>query len=43
MKNEFLIVKNIKEFIVSLDNFLNNYPRKEYELRNRLVNTSYIY
>ncbi len=41
MKNEFLIVKNIKEFIVSLDNFLNNYPRKEYELRNRLVNTSY--
>ena len=41
MKNEFLIVKNIKEFIVSLDNFLNNYPRKEYELRNLLVNTSY--
>lgn len=41
MKNEFLIVKNIKEFIVSLDNFLSNYPRKEYELRNRLVNTSY--
>ncbi len=41
MKNEFLIVKNIKEFILSLDNFLNNYPRKEYELRNRLVNTSY--
>lgn len=41
MKNEFLIVKNIKEFIVSLDKFLNNYPRKEYELRNRLVNTSY--
>lgn len=41
MKNEFLIVKNIKEFILSLDNFLNNYPRKEYELRNLLVNTSY--
>ena len=41
MKNEYLIVKNIKEFILSLDNFLSNYPRKEYELRNRLVNTSY--
>lgn len=41
MKSEFLIAKNIKDFINSLDDFIINFPRKEYELRNRLVNTSY--
>lgn len=41
MKNELIIVKNIKEFIYSLDLIIDNYPRKYYELRNNIVNTSY--
>ena len=41
MKNELIIVKNIKEFIYNVDLIIENYPKKEYELRNRLVNTSY--
>lgn len=39
--DEFKIVKNIKEFILSLDKYLINYPRCEFELRNRLVYDSY--
>ena len=41
MKNELIIVKNIKEFIYSLDLIIDNYPRKYYELRNNIMNTSY--
>lgn len=41
MKNEFLIAKNIKEFISLLDDIIDNYPRKYFELRNKLFNTSY--
>jgi len=41
MNERFLVIKNIKEFILSLDNIINNYPRREYELRNRIVNDSY--
>ncbi len=41
MKNELIIVKNIKEFIYSLDLIIDNFPRKYYELRNNIMNTSY--
>lgn len=37
----FLIAKQIKEFIMMLDDYLLNYPHKYYELRNRLVDDSY--
>lgn len=40
-KNNFKISKYIKEFILKLDDYLINYPRREFELRNRLVNDSY--
>ncbi len=39
--NKFLLPKYIKDFIMTLDDYLINYPRKYYELRNRLVNDSY--
>ena len=39
--NELIIIKNIKEFIMILDNYLTCYPKKYYELRNRLVFDSY--
>ena len=29
MNNEFRIVKNMKQFILSLDSFLINYPKSE--------------
>ena len=41
MNEKFTIAKYIKEFIMVVDNYLTNYPRKYYELRNRLVNDSY--
>lgn len=41
MNENFLIAKHIKEFINSLDDIIINYPKREYELRNRLVN--YVY
>lgn len=41
MNEKFLITKHIKEFINGLDDIIINYPKKEYELRNRLVNCSY--
>lgn len=41
MNNDFKILKYIKEFIIMLDDYLLNYPKKYFELRNRLVNDSY--
>ncbi len=40
-EEKFIVAKHIKEFIMMLDDYLINYPRKYYELRNRLVNDSY--
>ena len=40
-EEKFVVAKHIKEFIMMLDDYLINYPRKYYELRNRLVNDSY--
>ncbi len=41
MKNELIIAKNIKEFIYSIDSIIDNYPKKYYELRNNIMNTSF--
>ena len=40
MNNEFLIVKNMKIFINSIDNIIVNYPRKEMIIKTRLLNDS---
>lgn len=42
MNDKFIIAKYIKEFILILDDYLLNYPKKYFELRNRLVNDSYL-
>ena len=41
MKNEFLIVKNMKLFINSLDNIIIVIPNRDRVLKDRLYNTSY--
>ena len=38
--NDFLIVKNMKQFILSLDDIIVNYPRKENVIKDRLFNDS---
>ena len=41
MNNEFRIVKNMKQFILSLDFFLINYPKSEKILKDKIKSTSY--
>lgn len=42
MNNEkFVIARYIKDFILKLDDYLLNYPKKYFELRNKLVGDSY--
>ena len=41
MNNEFLIVKNMKLFINSLDNIILVIPNRDRVLKDRLYNTSY--
>ena len=38
--NDFLIIKNMKRFIMSLDDIIINYPRKENVIKDRLYNDS---
>lgn len=38
--NNFLIIKYMKNFIMSLDNIVINYPRKENVIKDRLFNDS---
>ena len=38
--NDFLIVKNMKQFIMSVDDIIVNYPRKENVIKDRLFNDS---
>ena len=40
MKDRFLIVKNIKEFIFSIDNLVINLPRRELVIRDKLLSES---
>ena len=41
MKNEFLIVKNMKLFINSLDNVILVIPNRDRVLKERMFNTCY--
>ena len=41
MNNEFRTIKNMKLFILSLDSFLVNYPKKEKVLKDKIKSTSY--
>ena len=39
--NEFRIIKNFKSFIFTCNNVLDNFPKKEKVLRDKLQNTCY--
>ena len=41
MNNNFLIIKNMKNFISSLDDLVNVIPNRDKMLKDRLYNTSY--
>ena len=42
MKPEkFKIIKFSKELIVDIDNYLDNFPRKDLELKNKIKNTAF--
>ena len=41
MNNEFRIIKNMKQFILSLDILLINYPKSEKILKDKIKSTSY--
>lgn len=42
MKEEkFKVINFARELIVYLDKYLNNFPRKDIEIKNRVCNTSY--
>ena len=41
MNDKFKIAKNVKDLILSLEDILVNYPKKYFELRNRLVYDTY--
>lgn len=38
--SEFLIVKRLKEFCLSIDSIVINFPKKELLIRERLLNDS---
>ena len=40
MNDRFLIVKYVKEFILSIDDFIINFPRKEFVIKDRIINDS---
>ena len=41
MNNDFIIIKNIKLFIYSLDSIIVNIPNRDKIIKDRLYNTSY--
>ena len=41
MNDKFIVIKKMKRFIISLNDILVNYTRKELVLKNRIINTSY--
>ena len=42
MKQEkFKIIQFSKELIVDIDNYLDNFPRKDLELKNKIKNTAF--
>ncbi len=41
MNNDFRVLKHMKQFILSLDSILINYPKKEKVLKDKIRSTSY--
>ena len=42
MKEEkFKVINNIRELLVIIDNELDNFPKKDIEIKNRIRNNSY--
>ena len=41
MNNKFLLANDIKNFILSLDSILINYPKKDIIIKKRIINTSF--
>ncbi|CDA23217.1 unknown [Mycoplasma sp. CAG:611] len=41
MNNKFLLANEIKNFILSLDSILINYPKKDIIIKKRIINTSF--
>ena len=40
MNDKFLIVRYVKEFICGIDDFVINFPRKEFVIKDRIINDS---
>jgi len=40
MNDRFLVVKYIKEFIYSIDEMIINFPRKDFVIKDRIINDS---
>ena len=40
MNDRFLIVRYVKDFILSIDSFVVNFPRKEFVIKDRIIKDS---
>lgn len=40
-KEKFKVIDFIREFIIYVDSYMDNFPRKDIEIKNRIRNTSY--
>lgn len=40
MNDRFLIVRYVKDFILSIDSFVVNFPRKEFVIKDRIISDS---
>lgn len=40
MNDRFLVVRHVKEFIYSFDEMVVNFPRKEFVIKDRIINDS---
>jgi len=40
MNDRFLVVRHVKEFIYSIDEMVVNFPRKDFVIKNRIINDS---
>ena len=42
MKEEkFKVINFIRELVIYIDKYLNNFPKKDIEIKNRIINLSY--
>lgn len=40
MNEKFLIIRYVKEFIIGVDDYIINFPRKEFVIKDRIINDS---